>query len=166
MQCAQHSILFFQSGSKIKVPGPRHGTLILGLCQRPDHWVLLMIRGAARWRTADEMLERHTAPQVLGHARRITVDKWPTRHTVLEGWQAAPGITAEGVREQCDDPCCIPRGEASRTDARTRIGHFKACMTDIYLHFIFAHYGLYGNAPVSGSYLYTAVSDTIYTSRP
>ena len=27
MQCAQHSILFFQSGSRI-----------LGLCQRPDHW--------------------------------------------------------------------------------------------------------------------------------
>ena len=92
--------------------------------------VLLMIRGA-RWRTADEMLERHTAPQVLGHARRITADKWPTRHTMLERWQAAPGITAEGVREQCDDPCCIPRGEASRTDACTR---FKPCMTDIYLH--------------------------------
>ena len=81
--------------------------------------VLLMIRGA-RWRTADEMLERHTAPQVLGHARRITVDKWPTRHTTLEWWQAAPGITAEGVRKKRDDPCCIPRGEASRTDARTR----------------------------------------------
>ena len=41
MQCAQHSILFFQSGSKIKVPEYASGTLILdvsGLCQRPDHW--------------------------------------------------------------------------------------------------------------------------------
>ena len=27
------------------------------------------------------------------------------------------------------------------------IGHFKPCMTGIYLHIIFSHYGLYANAP-------------------
>ena len=52
MQCAQQSILFFQSGSKIKVPGPRPGTLILDLRlrQRPDHWVYSRIGKTSKGR--------------------------------------------------------------------------------------------------------------------
>eukprot|EP01048_Picozoa_sp_COSAG05_P026011 COSAG05_NODE_6891_length_886_cov_1.316391_2_plen_66_part_01 len=38
MQCAQHSILFFQSGSKIKNTRALLGYFDLRKCPRPDHW--------------------------------------------------------------------------------------------------------------------------------
>ena len=35
-------------------------------------------------------------------------------------------------------------------------------MTEIYLHFLFAHYGLYGNAPVNGAPLMNLLLCWVY----
>ena len=80
--------------------------------------------------------------------------RWPARAGGSEQKQGEKDSTADAARLKQEQKKALDRAACALALSRGCVSVEsvleKPCMTEIDLHFRFAHYGLYGNAPVDG----------------